>query len=272
MRWGRCRKGCCATGFTGGPTVDSGASFEQYRYSVNRTTNASKGERAWPCLLAVTLQQQKPGTQRASSTRHRPGKASVRRWSSALARMAPFPGTLGQDAAQLAAWLELQDELGRRIEKLYFYAAMSQAVDTADQAAAAMVGQAASLYSNFLAAGSFAGPEILALGEEDCAAHGRGSAGAAAPCPLVQRPLPPGRARAFGRGGGSAGAGQRTLRGGRQHRPGAGQRRPAFRAGDEQPGRGRGSGAGHTGHHPGRKRPQRRGAQPGKATPTATCP
>ena len=83
----------------------------------------------------------------------------------ALARMAPFPGTLGQDAAQLAAWLELQDELGRRIEQLYFYAAMSQAVDTADQAAAAMVGQAASLYSNFLAAGSFAGPEMLALGE-----------------------------------------------------------------------------------------------------------
>ena len=103
----------------------------------------------------------------------------------ALARMAIFPGTLGQDAAQLAAWLELQDELGRRIEKLYFYAAMSQAVDTADQAAAAMVGQAASLYSNFLAAGSFAGPEILGLGEAAVQ-------GMVAATPELQRYMPTG--------------------------------------------------------------------------------
>ena len=85
--------------------------------------------------------------------------------ASALERMAPYPGTLGQSAAQLAAWLALQDELGRRIDTLYFYASMSQAVDTTDQTAAAMVGQAESLYSRCLALGSFAGPEILALGE-----------------------------------------------------------------------------------------------------------
>ena len=83
----------------------------------------------------------------------------------ALERMAEFAGTLGSGGARLAAWLALKDELGRRIEKLYFYAGMSQAVDTADQAAGAMVGQAASLYSQYMAAGSFAEPEILALGE-----------------------------------------------------------------------------------------------------------
>lgn len=98
--------------------------------------------------------------------------ASARAWederealAAALERMTPYPGTLGQGAAQLAAWLALQDELGRRIDKLYFYASMSQAVDTADQAAAAMVGQAESLYSRYMALGSFAGPELLALGE-----------------------------------------------------------------------------------------------------------
>ena len=86
--------------------------------------------------------------------------------AAALEGTATYPGTLGQGAAQLAAWLALKNELGRRIEKLAFYAFMSQAVDTADQAAAAMVGQVESLYSRFLAACSFAGPEILALGEE----------------------------------------------------------------------------------------------------------
>ena len=83
-----------------------------------------------------------------------------------LERMAPYPGTLAQGAAQLAAWLQLKSELGQRIEKLAFYAFMSQSVDTADQAAAAMVGQVESLYSRFLATSSFAEPEILAIGQE----------------------------------------------------------------------------------------------------------
>lgn len=82
-----------------------------------------------------------------------------------LERVATFPGTLGDSAAQLTAWLALRDALGRRIEKLYFYAGMSQAVDTADQTAAAMMGQAASVYSRFMAAGAFAEPEILAIGK-----------------------------------------------------------------------------------------------------------
>ncbi|MCY4526486.1 MAG: hypothetical protein OXB89_07740, partial [Anaerolineaceae bacterium] len=86
--------------------------------------------------------------------------------AAALAGTASFPGTLGQGAAQLAAWLALKGDLGQRIEQLAFYAFMSQAVDTADQAAAAMVGQVESLYSRYLAASSFAEPEILALGEE----------------------------------------------------------------------------------------------------------
>ena len=91
---------------------------------------------------------------------------SARRWPASLSAWRPFAGTLAQGHARLAAWLELKGELGRRMEKLAFYAFMSQAVDTADQAAAAMVGQVESLYSRYLAATSFAEPEILALGEE----------------------------------------------------------------------------------------------------------
>ncbi len=83
-----------------------------------------------------------------------------------LERLAVFPGTLGQGATRLAEWLSLKNALGRRIEKLAFYAFMSQAVDTSDQGAAAMVGQAESLISRWLAATSFAGPEIIALGAE----------------------------------------------------------------------------------------------------------
>ena len=155
----------------------------------------------------------------------------------ALERMAEFAGTLGSGGARLAAWLALKDELGRRIEKLYFYAGMSQAVDTADQAAGAMVGQAASLYSQYMAAGSFAEPEILALGEAgvramlaeapSCRRTGTGST------ICCDR-----RRMCVRRGGGSTGAGERAVCGGGQHGPGADERGYAIYAGAEQRGRG----------------------------------
>ena len=130
----------------------------------------------------------------------------------ALARMAPFPGTLGQDAAQLAAWLELQDELGRRIEKLYFYAAMSQAVDNGRPGGRRDGRPGGQPLQPVHGGGLLRRAGDARAGRGDGAGYGRGSAGAAALHPLVQRPLPPGRARAFGRGGGGAGTGQRTLR------------------------------------------------------------
>ena len=53
----------------------------------------------------------------------------------------------------------------RRVDRLNFYAGMSQAVETTNQTAVAMTGQAGSLHSQFLAAASFAQPEMLAIGE-----------------------------------------------------------------------------------------------------------
>lgn len=85
--------------------------------------------------------------------------------SDALPALAPFQGKLN-DAKTLADWLETSEALARRVGKLAFYARMSQAVETNNQAAIGMVGQAGSLASRFRAAVAFAQPEILALGED----------------------------------------------------------------------------------------------------------
>lgn len=76
-----------------------------------------------------------------------------------------YPGTLGTGPAVLADWLEAEARMFRRVNRLYFYASMSQSVDTTDQKAMARAGQAGSLYSQFMAVTSFAEPEILAIGE-----------------------------------------------------------------------------------------------------------
>ncbi len=77
-----------------------------------------------------------------------------------------FPGTLSNSATALADWLEFYASIMQRIERLYFYAAMSQAVETTNQKATAMTGQAGSLWSRLDAACSFAEPEMLAIGED----------------------------------------------------------------------------------------------------------
>lgn len=82
-----------------------------------------------------------------------------------LPQLGKYPGTLSNGSDALAEWLETSSKMRRRVEKLYFYAAMSQAVETTNQKATAMVGQAGSLYSQYAAAASFALPEMLALGE-----------------------------------------------------------------------------------------------------------
>lgn len=84
--------------------------------------------------------------------------------SDALPTLTPFQGKL-DNAATLADWLETSEALARRVSNLAFYARMSQAVETTNQAAVSMVGQAGSLASRFGAAVAFALPEILSRGE-----------------------------------------------------------------------------------------------------------
>ncbi|MBZ0287949.1 MAG: oligoendopeptidase F family protein, partial [Anaerolineae bacterium] len=92
-------------------------------------------------------------------------KAELKAVSDAIPTLEPFQGKLGESAKTLADWLETSETLARRVSKLAFYARMSQAVETTNQAAISLVGQAGALYSRFGAAVAFAQPEILALGE-----------------------------------------------------------------------------------------------------------
>lgn len=84
--------------------------------------------------------------------------------SDALPTLRSFQGKL-DNANTLADWLETSESLARRVNKLTFYARMSQAVETTNQEAIGMVGQAGALASRFGASVAFAQPEILARGE-----------------------------------------------------------------------------------------------------------
>jgi oligoendopeptidase F len=85
--------------------------------------------------------------------------------SDSLPQLSAFQGRLSESASVLADWFELSEKITRQVEKLFFYARMSQAVETTNAAANALVGQAGSLASRFGAAVSFAQPEILSIGE-----------------------------------------------------------------------------------------------------------
>src|SRR5690349_5487890 len=80
-----------------------------------------------------------------------------------LEQLTPFQGQLGESAGKLADWLEISTSLVRRVSKLFFYARMSQSVDTGDEEATGMTGQAFGLYARVGAATAFSNPEILAI-------------------------------------------------------------------------------------------------------------
>jgi oligoendopeptidase F len=97
---------------------------------------------------------------------HDAWKAEYAAVAEALKAVAAYPGTLSQSPARLADWFELSQSLARRVWKLYFYGAMSAAVNTDDVPAKALLGQAGALYGQFAAAVAFANPEIIALGRD----------------------------------------------------------------------------------------------------------
>ncbi len=79
---------------------------------------------------------------------------------------ARFEGHLSESPDVLADYLDAYADLYGRVGKLYVYAGMSSAVDTGDQTAAAMIGQAMGLYSQLQAEASFAEPEMIAIGAD----------------------------------------------------------------------------------------------------------
>ncbi|MFN8374657.1 MAG: oligoendopeptidase F [Anaerolineae bacterium] len=83
-----------------------------------------------------------------------------------LSGLARFQGHLGDSAQALADYVETSEKLLQRAFTVFFYAQMSQSCDTSDPAAAAMVGQAGSLFGQTLAAIAFSDPELLSIGQD----------------------------------------------------------------------------------------------------------
>jgi len=84
----------------------------------------------------------------------------------ALPEVQKFKGRLAEGALVLADYMDAADKLTRKVGKVFVYASMSSAVDTGDQQATAMSGQARGLFGQVIAALAFGRPELLAIGRE----------------------------------------------------------------------------------------------------------
>lgn len=81
-----------------------------------------------------------------------------------------YQGHLSDSPATLLVALDTYYALDGRLGKVYMYASMSASVDTGDEAAAAMQGQAMGLAGKLQGATAFIRPEILAIGESQITA------------------------------------------------------------------------------------------------------
>lgn len=93
-------------------------------------------------------------------------RAELAAAGAALPALKAFAGRLAESPELLADFLQGADELVRRVGTLHFFATMSQAVDSGDAEATAMVGQADSLFGAAEAALAFRDPELLAIGRD----------------------------------------------------------------------------------------------------------
>ena len=98
---------------------------------------------------------------------------SLEAWETEFARVdrllpscAAFGGRLSESAATLAEALAQESEVGVAVSKVYLYASMLAAGDTANQAAAALSSRARGLYARYAAAVSFYEPELLKIAPE----------------------------------------------------------------------------------------------------------
>jgi oligoendopeptidase F len=77
-----------------------------------------------------------------------------------------YQNHLADSPQMLAEFFDDSADLNGRIGKIYVYASIFSSVDTGDQQATAMSGQARSLYAQMLAAVAFANPEMLVIGQD----------------------------------------------------------------------------------------------------------
>ena len=83
-----------------------------------------------------------------------------------LPKVQGYQGKLSEGASTLADYLELHEELMRKMMNLYFYAAMSTAVNSNDKKATAATGRAQGLFGQVQAATAFTKPEMIAIGQD----------------------------------------------------------------------------------------------------------
>jgi oligoendopeptidase F len=92
-------------------------------------------------------------------------EAEVKSLLTSLENVKKYQGHLGDGPSTFIEAMQFMDALAQRAMKIQVYATMSSAVDTADQAGAAMSGKAMSALAQFGAATSFVDPELLSIGE-----------------------------------------------------------------------------------------------------------
>lgn len=85
---------------------------------------------------------------------------------SLIPKLAQYKGTLNQAPKQLLECLQLRDEVGMLLEKLFPYARMHQDENTADSKYQSLTGKAHLLASEASTASAFIEPEILSLSPE----------------------------------------------------------------------------------------------------------
>ncbi|MBE0695852.1 MAG: oligoendopeptidase F family protein, partial [Anaerolineaceae bacterium] len=83
-----------------------------------------------------------------------------------LTRLGSYQNRLAGGPTILVETFALLDDLYRQTGKIFVYASIAAAVDTADQAAARMRGRAYGIFGQLMAAGSFIDPELLVIGQE----------------------------------------------------------------------------------------------------------
>jgi len=86
--------------------------------------------------------------------------------SRAMPQLATFQGTLGESPENLANYMATASLLRRRLRSLYFYAAMRNSVDSQDEEAKPLIGQAMSLAGQYGKYSAFDQPELLTIGKE----------------------------------------------------------------------------------------------------------
>jgi oligoendopeptidase F len=77
-----------------------------------------------------------------------------------------YEGRLSESPAVLADYWDFSSMMGRRIMKLYFYAAMNGAVDSLDESFKPLVGQVMGVYAQASQLSAFDNPELLAMGRD----------------------------------------------------------------------------------------------------------